>query len=411
MNEDNEKNASSEKHKDRSKKEPEFKPDIVTDAVIDAQSTRIPTPDITPIDMATITGPTDFTMGRQSLLESGMKHISSPAPGHYPMMRPAESRNKPEVESGVTFFPWPEVPVPLKQLKEYGSKGAEEFQYRLKIDGDALEKEAWDSIIHQYFPYYELFWQKFVVPRTNRPHNIRTKEDTPERERYIIMLHYSILTNFLDIYQNLPYAYNRGAFEGMYVRLSSVTDVCEEFLFWFYLWVRGKSISEALNDEEIKTKFITPDEGKAVTLIPDEGKAVTLIPDEEKAVKQLKKGRNYSLPVVSKRDIIRLLAGKTLGDELYDEVFNPIRTYRNFIVHSWPMFQIGWKFPQKDAVSKNRDWVELLKDLDDPSKSDAIYQDKYEDMAQMVQRDFLILISTINRVWTVVLEELDNKNS
>ena len=72
--------------------------------------------------------------------------------------------------------------------------------YTLAQHGDPFERHYESLFISRAFPSYERFWQRFVVPLTNRPIDIRFK--TPEdlnaigkgdREICIAQLHYSIL--------------------------------------------------------------------------------------------------------------------------------------------------------------------------------------------------------------------------
>ena len=76
--------------------------------------------------------------------------------------------------------------------------------YTLEIDGDGFEKKYYNSFIKPRFPSYEVFWQKFVTPLTNRPANIHFRTDAelakigfgPERI-CIAQLHYTVLVQLL----------------------------------------------------------------------------------------------------------------------------------------------------------------------------------------------------------------------
>lgn len=76
------------------------------------------------------------------------------------------------------------------------------FQYRLAIDGDGIEQYYWGLFIKNYFPSYESFWLKHVVPLTNRPDNIHFKTDEElarvnksAKDLHIAQLSYSAMTN------------------------------------------------------------------------------------------------------------------------------------------------------------------------------------------------------------------------
>ena len=71
------------------------------------------------------------------------------------------------------------------------------MDYRLRIDGDASEKEGWDLFVQNRFSNYELFWKEFVVPITNRPKAITFKENTVSEKKELSSLHYTIFTHLL----------------------------------------------------------------------------------------------------------------------------------------------------------------------------------------------------------------------
>lgn len=264
------------------------------------------------------------------------------------------------------------------------------INYRLKIDGDNIEKEAWDLFIQNIFPNYELFWLKFVVPRTNRPKNIRTKENLPKDEKILIMLHYAILINLYYVFKDFNNSYDRKTFENMYIRLSSATDVCEEFLFRFLIWINNKELSDIIDTIFNLNKKLTP--------------------NKNDAVKSLEKGKNYSLSIISKRDVIKKLTNDRFGIELFGFI-DLIRHYRNFLVHSWPMFQIGNLYPKKETVKEYRDWVKVLEDLENDSKRANLIKTKYKDMKRLITEDFFNLLKLINKTWDENLKKIDEKSN
>jgi hypothetical protein len=80
--------------------------------------------------------------------------------------------------------------------------------YRLETDGDYLEKFAWPNFLQSEFPSYEMFWQKHVVPLTNRPIDIHFKSDAElakdgknAEDIAIGQLHYTILKHLCLAYQ------------------------------------------------------------------------------------------------------------------------------------------------------------------------------------------------------------------
>lgn len=74
------------------------------------------------------------------------------------------------------------------------------MSYSLAIHGDGAEKDLYSSLIQPSFPSYEVFWQKFVIPLTNRPSNIQIRTDSSLAEIgktphdvCLAQLHYSVL--------------------------------------------------------------------------------------------------------------------------------------------------------------------------------------------------------------------------
>jgi len=72
--------------------------------------------------------------------------------------------------------------------------------YTLQADGDGIEKALYTLLISPRFPSYETFWQKFVVPLTNRPKNVQLKTDDElasigkgDHELCLAQLHYSVI--------------------------------------------------------------------------------------------------------------------------------------------------------------------------------------------------------------------------
>lgn len=72
--------------------------------------------------------------------------------------------------------------------------------YTIVNDGDDFERSAWASFLQGDFPAYETFWQRHIVPLTNRPTNIQLKDEAAlkaegkgHEDLAIAQLHYTVL--------------------------------------------------------------------------------------------------------------------------------------------------------------------------------------------------------------------------
>lgn len=81
---------------------------------------------------------------------------------------------------------------------------AEDVTYTIPNDGDPFERAAWHSFLAEEFPAYEAFWQRHVVPLTNRPVDIQLKNDgalkaagRSHEDLAIAQLHYTVLRHLV----------------------------------------------------------------------------------------------------------------------------------------------------------------------------------------------------------------------
>lgn len=112
--------------------------------------------------------------------------------------------------------------------------------YRLAAHGDGLEQEAWGLFLANEFPSYEIFWQRYVVPVTNRPavapagavpQHLRFKMDSDDHQVCVAQLHYSVLWHLSVAWRlkSLPFLDINGV-ANCIVRLNSALDIAEELL-------------------------------------------------------------------------------------------------------------------------------------------------------------------------------------
>lgn len=115
-------------------------------------------------------------------------------------------------------------------------------EYYLLKDGDYYEKKYWGRFIKQKFPSYEKFWQKYIVPITNRPKNIHIKTDIELKKigksKYdvqIAQLHYTVLRHLIranKILDSLEFGQylTLDKFVEFIIRICAATDVADELL-------------------------------------------------------------------------------------------------------------------------------------------------------------------------------------
>lgn len=110
--------------------------------------------------------------------------------------------------------------------------------YTLLTDGDRFEKSYENKFLSSSFPEYEQFWQKHVIPLTNRPSNIHFKDNATlstggfdEEDVCIAQLHYTILRHLGAVYDLLQ---NRHPYLDeltvVFSRLVGAQDVAFELL-------------------------------------------------------------------------------------------------------------------------------------------------------------------------------------
>lgn len=80
--------------------------------------------------------------------------------------------------------------------------------YIFETDGDGIERHYWEKFIKGEFPSYAAFWERYVVPLTNRPKNLHSKTDTElcsigksNKDLNIAHLHYTLLRHLCYIYE------------------------------------------------------------------------------------------------------------------------------------------------------------------------------------------------------------------
>jgi len=265
------------------------------------------------------------------------------------------------------------------------------MEARLKIDGDDLEKVGWDLFIQDKFPNYEKFWQQFVVPR-RRKGSIHHKADLPMIEKEIIMLHYAIFRHLFFIYNNLDSLERLEDFESRYIRLVSVLDIVEEFL------IKLLTLSKKLNlSDEFLGKFSKEE----------------LHFDTTRAKETIEKGKNYTLPLLSKIEIIKkIVDNERIRD--FEKFARKVREYRNQLIHSWPRFHIytpaGILIIRKELVNDKtfREWANVLEEMEN---NPSFVKNNFIPIKGFIQNDADHLCVILNDIWEIALEMIHDENT
>ncbi len=139
---------------------------------------------------------------------------------------------------------------------------------KLKENGDLREQLAYSKFLEREFPSYEVFWQKFIVPLTNRPIDIHTKSDKDLQKLFsnetinqlheriaVLQLHYSVLQMLLIAYEHIKAAEkNPDALLIGFSALYSALDISAE-LFGRYNRVKNhESVLENAFDKQTLEK-------------------------------------------------------------------------------------------------------------------------------------------------------------
>jgi len=112
------------------------------------------------------------------------------------------------------------------------------MKFYLENDGDDFEKQYNGLFIKKEFSHYEIFWQNFITPITNRPKNVQLRSDDElkkigrgDEDICIAQLHYTVLINLIRVYDlRHVYPLNYDQFIEGITRICSAIDVADELL-------------------------------------------------------------------------------------------------------------------------------------------------------------------------------------
>ncbi|MFZ2024939.1 MAG: hypothetical protein WAV51_01475 [Microgenomates group bacterium] len=260
--------------------------------------------------------------------------------------------------------------------------------FRISINGDTSEHLGWELFVKNKFPNYDIFWANFIAPNTRRPIDIWFKDETPNEVRILSMLHYGIFTNFFYIYNNLQLITNFDKFTYSYIKLSSILDLTEEFLLRFYIYTKKLDTNKIVEEYGDKNYIFK----------------------KNNLEKQLEKACNLSIPIKNKLELMKnIFSDQTLLSS-FKQYANSIRSYRNILIHSWPLFVIDTnKIPKKELVLsiEYRDWTVIVNKLRDSTNNRRFIDTSFIDMKQFMYEDTEEVINVINKLWLIILNDLN----
>lgn len=239
-------------------------------------------------------------------------------------------------------------------------KSAEELSYKeefsLQNDGDTAEKENY-TFINENFPRYEIWWQKNVVPLTNRPNNIHFKNESELSEigkgysdimlaqmSYTVLIHLISLNRLIGD-KKMGY---KDAFYEFFSRASALIDVTCDFC----VIRKTQELKDGLNSD----------------------------PNLNKMSKYLKESDSI----------------KKYGHLVIDfSLVKPIRTYRNSLLHGVMPPSLNGMYPILDKISAYEDWRTVTNvKLKTPN-----ILDEFDDPQSIAEDTFNIIVNFLNTNW------------
>jgi hypothetical protein len=270
-------------------------------------------------------------------------------------------------------------------------------EYPLEL-GNNIEKSLF-PLFKAYFPNYENFRSRFLIPLTGRPNDPNWRNDThPELER-IGVASFGLLKslNFVFIKKDKIKVSSdpEQTFKNVYFHFGLATDSVDAILrsialLEFELKILDIDKKLKISDELLLKKFenwVKKDYQNCYQEMISEGKPIFYYPQH-----------NHSFLSIIVRD-------KSLKNK-YLELIKQLKDYRNFFIHN-PGVDVfmdtstGKRFAiKKEMVKKSRNWA-TLRSLYDQDQSLFI------DPEEMITYDLINLITSLNSIWPSLTYNLE----
>ena len=252
--------------------------------------------------------------------------------------------------------------------------------------------------LRQYFPEYEGFRSKFLVPLTGYPRNKNWRRDThPDLER-IGLSSFGLLKslNFILIKKENIYVSGHPDqnFKNIYFHFGLAADCLDSFfrsivIIESYLKILNLNEKLKIPDDELIKKFskwVTDDyPNRFIELIQD-GKPIFYYPQFD-------------------RTFINLVVKEKELKNSYLEVVKELKDYRNFFIHN-PGVDVFKDTVQdklfaikKSEVKRTKNWASL-------SYLYSLDSSLFIDPKNMVNDDLIKFTQSLNKIWPAVIDSL-----
>jgi len=295
----------------------------------------------------------------------------------------------------------PSLPIAEISLQEISIDVVKETisSISFKNDGDAVEKEFGD-FLKKNFPNCEIFWQKIIVPATERVTEkkdeitiIQLRSNIDEIIETISALHYSI--------QHLCLRKGNCSFEDFYVHLVTVCDLAEDLIIQLHLL-----ISQCLEEPSYILTKLTKEE-----FLKNHASPAFDEKYDDLYNNYLNKGKRMALYLPSRPSILEEFFKNPEERKIlknYLRLSKSLREYRNIIVHNIKIGRlietIGQILvPKLEKIQKYKKWSQVWSAS---TKPDVIKEDFIEPNKQM-EENIIQLENLLNKLWNKLISDME----
>jgi len=306
----------------------------------------------------------------------------------------------------------PSLPIAEISLQEISIDVVKEMisSISFKNDGDAVEKEFGD-FLKKNFPNCEIFWQKIIVPATERVTEkkdeiaiIQLRLNIDEIIETISALHYSMFVHLVNAHhhrQHLCLRKGNCSFEDFYIHLVTVCDLAEDLIIQLHLL-----ISQCLEEPSYILTKLTKEEFLKNHASPAFDKKY-----DDLYNNYLNKGKGMALYLPSRPSILKEFFKTPEERKIlknYLRLSKSLREYRNIIVHNIKIGRlietIGQILvPKLEKIQKYKKWSQVWSAS---TKPDVIKEDFIEPNKQM-EENIIKLENLLNKLWNKLISDME----